>query len=772
MTIHSMLHAVACWVIYLCATQVAASAAPIAFTFALDQPGLTSAGVYDAQDRLVRTLWQMKTLNAGTQTAAWDGVDDLGQPVAPGSYQFRVVLNGGVYKNVGAIGQNGATPDVLGHVPLSTYGIAIDNQGSIYTANSWNEAGDDVKKWDKTGKALWTFNYKLRNGTPPGLPMTIAVDDRYFYAYFRTSNHPQRTMDLIGRFDCGTGNAAPFPKDNPATSEFGHILVNDFPDGKLPAGIPLADEEAVKFPLRALAVSGAQLWVADARNNRLRSYDKTTGAPLREIPVPLPLALAIDVTGQLYVGHEHRLVSLYSVQGAFLRDVLTDLKDVTALSFGPQGDLYVADAGDGVIKVCQLQQGGPAVVTRTLGSKRLWGDRPAGAFHTLRSMAVDTEGNVVTVDRGAIACCSLAKWNPDGKCLWEKFSNEWMDTGNYGQHHPDRFVTHCFNAYKLLDRQNGGWEFLGHTFQGPADYHTDCKGVVRVLRLGSNDFVFLPQGDGVQVYRGDGPFWHLAALLGGKEPKADAVIDYTGNTAEEWSWHDATGSGQPKPEEINLFKPRAQTNYKTFGTEIDPHGNIWYANLHAHAIWTLPMDKLDARGNPTYDWSQAHLAVPHDDSALGFDPSAVRVGDDGAIYSFGWSKQWPQPQPNDAWMGGTTLVKFSAKGEKLWAIKLPMVCVGMDVIPGAGGVMVGTFKDATIYHISPDGLLLNAMKPGQAMAGLTGALDNPAAVAVNRDPRDHLIDVFVEDDLLLRIGWYRVDDAKIKVVSGELHVPN
>jgi len=56
-------------------------------------------------------------------------------------------------------------------------------------------------------------------------------------------------------------------------------------------------------------------------------------------------------------------------------------------------------------------------------------------------------------------------------------------------------------------------------------------------------------------------------------------------------------------------------------------------------------------------------------------------------------------------------------------------------------------------------------------AGKSGWFDNHACVAVNRNRRDGLLDVFTEDDYVLRIGWYRIDDRDIRTVSGRITVP-
>jgi hypothetical protein len=65
-------------------------------------------------------------------------------------------------------------------------------------------------------------------------------------------------------------------------------------------------------------------------------------------------------------------------------------------------------------------------------------------------------------------------------------------------------------------------------------------------------------------------------------------------------------------------------------------------------------------------------------------------------------------------------------------------------------------------------LLIGSASPGEAMAKQSGWFDNHASVAVNRDSRDGILDVFAEDDFDLRIGWYRIDDRRIEVISGKL----
>jgi hypothetical protein len=91
-----------------------------------------------------------------------------------------------------------------------------------------------------------------------------------------------------------------------------------------------------------------------------------------------------------------------------------------------------------------------------------------------------------------------------------------------------------------------------------------------------------------------------------------------------------------------------------------------------------------------------------------------------------------------------------------------------DFAGGSGGVIVGTGRKAELLHYTPDGLLIGSVGPGKAMAGKSGWFDNHACVAVSRDPRDGLLDVFAEDDYVLRIGWYRIDDRDVKTLTGKI----
>ncbi len=51
----------------------------------------TSAGVYDAQGTLVRTLWSARPYAAGIHHAIWDGKDDYGNAAPAGNYTVKLL---------------------------------------------------------------------------------------------------------------------------------------------------------------------------------------------------------------------------------------------------------------------------------------------------------------------------------------------------------------------------------------------------------------------------------------------------------------------------------------------------------------------------------------------------------------------------------------------------------------------------------------------------------------------------------------------------------
>ncbi len=163
----SVIHLISVSILSACllvCTAAEAAEKKFSFQFTLEQPALTSAGIFDHQGHLVRVLWTTNQFEAGPHPGSWDGRNDFGSNAPASEYEWRVVVNHCLYTNVGAIGQNYDTPNDKGHVPSHMASVAADREGAIYTANGWTRrertSRNGIRMADRsmTPRTRWIFN--------------------------------------------------------------------------------------------------------------------------------------------------------------------------------------------------------------------------------------------------------------------------------------------------------------------------------------------------------------------------------------------------------------------------------------------------------------------------------------------------------------------------------------------------------------------------------------------------------------------------------------
>ncbi|MEJ1964417.1 MAG: hypothetical protein WDO56_23885 [Gammaproteobacteria bacterium] len=88
-----------------------AEAGSLRFGFVLENDYATSAGVFDANGTLLRTLWSNRRFTAGAHEAVWDGRDDDGHAVsADADSEIRVLTHNVIYTWDGVIGNTSPDP--------------------------------------------------------------------------------------------------------------------------------------------------------------------------------------------------------------------------------------------------------------------------------------------------------------------------------------------------------------------------------------------------------------------------------------------------------------------------------------------------------------------------------------------------------------------------------------------------------------------------------------------------------------------------------------
>lgn len=734
---------------YMAELYVYATALPGNVRVTLEKDAVTSASVFDSSGRPVRTLWQLRPMTAGTHVEEWDGMTDTFEEAPPGKYELRLISNAGRYENVAALGNTGDPPDADGHVPMSLSSVAVDDEGAVYSANGWDEAGHDWKKWDRDGRSVLHSDYQVRNGDPNGLPYCIAVDDRFLYVvYISHHGYGKIGSQWIQRFDRRTGKPERFPK---GLQRNGLIQV-----------YPCPEQDDWDQPITDIVITERLLLLGDRRANQVLKYDKTTGERLSHFPVENPGTMAIDATGRLWVVQDKNRVAVFNLEGRRLAEPLTDLGEIVGMCFGPDNTLYLADGDSRQLLIYRINDL-KATREREFGRKAQPGDDAPDRFHQLIDVAVGTDGGVVTVERLPVGGTRLMRWPADlKKPLWTHLGLEFTGNAAYSTDDPDTIVSSYFQRYRV-DKQAGEWTFRGNLFTGGYIGNGWWHGPPRWVKLDDNRFFYFANGDGIQAYRLVGDQLRFVMATGGREPDVHGKFPQ-GAPLGQWTWTDADGDAAVDDEEVMWHKQPGEGRYAVFGMNVDARGNVIYCDHHTKSIWLIPLAGLNEAGNPRYDWAQAKELVPADQSDVKFFPLMAVRNERNEVYAFGRSELFPQhPGSGPAWMGGWALAKFDADGNRLWATRLAQHCTGMDYVPGDGGVVVGYFAKAIVYHYNRDGILVGSAGPGAPAAGISGWLDNTASIACNRDPRDGKIDVFAEEDYAHRILWYRFDDSHIRI---------
>jgi hypothetical protein len=828
---------------FLCVGVLAGSLeAQYEFAVQLDESGLTSAGIFDSHGNLVRTLWALETFTAGNFSGSWDGLDDFGAPLPANSYTWKVLRNGAQYNNIGVIGNTGLPPITSGHVPFFIEGVAVDAQGNAYTVHDWDEAHFDLIRWSPVdGKS------GMNTGHPIGeaLLKAIAVEPDGSIAYV-TGYGDSLTDRTKSKFSIWRISMAPGLSETERVINFtqqgrcinvyngdsGGYPTAGYPTPAYPANATEADKEVMRVPLISIAVKDNSLYVTDAIGGRVIKYNKTSGNYERTISgIPLACGLAIAPNGNIWVGHEHTKVSVYSPSGVRLATPITDLTEVRALSIQGSG-LAVADRV-GKIRKYTIKSGTRLTQKASYGLLQRPGDRKPQRLSAIHGMALDASGNIIVSDRLGDGS-RLQKIDSQLGPVWQQMCLEFSASAAYGMDAPDLLISSYRKAYQI-DKATGEWTLLG-TAKTEADkkyfgnYDSTHLGPPRVVRFGGKDFFYYPAGDSLAIYRVEapadnerGPTLKLASVLGSSQPSPDGLHREETWRAENkylWEWNDRQGDGniQYSPRatpgqagEVTLVGlpglPDPYWQWVRRAFEVDDAGWLWMASANrdhipdasypfeGEALYAIPPQGLNNLGNPIYSWSGALKVMDADTgrdalslvNGEGFEWKMAGRAPDGMVYALAWSSKAGLPQDSRAWMGGNVLFGFQQSnllvpaplGTPKWRVALPKKSVGMVPIPGgSGGVLVGIDPGrGTVGHYTKEGLLIGSMKSSPAFSDpakepwVVGALDAYLAVNCNRDPRDGLIDVFVKDNLNQRIVWHRVRDTNIRTVGeGPLNI--
>ena len=392
------------------AIEPALAAADTKLSFTLAREATTSAGVYDDQGRLLRTLWRGELLPAGPRVQTWDGLDDQGKTVAPGRVEFRLIQHRVHAVWEGVIGNTSLSlgDSMVHRAAMPPWGLQPVGSRVFY-AVGYNEAQPGLHAFDlaKPQTHLLPFEGVIDPFVSYGMLTSDGV--KLYWANLTGLSK----NSFIGAIELGSGNRATFSSGEQVCLAFwagrkdclqpqfyqSVIDVRSAPE-EVPTGL-------------AVQRQGRLLAVAHGGRNLIRLFDKTSGAAVKEFAVLLiPKAinqLAMTLGGDLWVVSGSKVIRYTDLNGvpaiaASISDVVKPLALATA-EVGDDG-VWVADGG-GSQQLKKFDRAGR--LERVIGAKGGYSTDPSVApdklcfaaeeGRELTAMALPSDGSIWVVDR-------------------------------------------------------------------------------------------------------------------------------------------------------------------------------------------------------------------------------------------------------------------------------------------------------------------------------------------------------------------------------------
>ena len=371
----------------------------ILFSFFLPTEAATSAGVYDSNGLLIRTLWSNQHYPAGSRVATWDGKGDTGNVVAAGTYNIRLFYNNvtftwGVIGDTSLSWTDANSWDAQSKLPVD---MAITGT-TAYTANAYSEGGKNASSF-----ALTTPQQPTALMSPGYLDeyQYVASDGNNVYFAQVGSGWPA-SVPYVMAWSVASKAYYTFPSSVKPTD--GTTVPSVIDQGNLAGGI-------------AVQTKGNLLAVSHKATNQIVLFDKTSGAQLSTLSVPSPGRMAFEPDGTLWVisGADVLRLTISLASTGYVYDTNASLiglmAPLTVAVDLATSNVLVADGGSaqqvktfnevGDMISTYGAAGGYTDCSPTVTKTRLWLDDTAGKGYTQQTLlAVQPDSSFWVGDPG------------------------------------------------------------------------------------------------------------------------------------------------------------------------------------------------------------------------------------------------------------------------------------------------------------------------------------------------------------------------------------
>ena len=576
-----------------------------------------SVNILGEKGEVLRELVGGEPRPKGKTTVYFDGHDQWGAPLTPGTYKWGAYLSKGLKPEyMGTAGTSGhpgyETEDgkgLWGGDHGAAIATAADATGLYFLWVS-SESGRAVVKTDFDGKVIWRTTPFVAGGFGPWY--AIAANGKYVFLTVG------RDKPLLTRIDAATGRLLTW------LGGFTSHSISDTKGIPVPSdSLPMGDDAAattIHPESVGLAATDNDIFVSVYSENKIHQTDVERGAAGATLDCPGPRGLCLDSKGDLYAvscvpGKTAAIVVFHAAKGAAQTLVDHDLVAPWSVAVDATGNIHVSDLGNSQ----QLKTFSPAgKLLRTLGRQggRAWaGHYDPDDFLLPAGIATDAKGGLLVAEAAAPKVMSRFD-AASGKLL-----KRWYGAIIYaGLDVPDpvdpRTVYYPVSPDGVLRHEMGGAVARAHIPSQDVAGEPDAYWCF--ARMGIRDLVGMMYDafSSPVVFTGTNGKKYMFGQLGKGIVRVDGDqlipaghIQQKGLLGVE-IWSDTNGDGLVQPEECQYLKTVLGEGIGRVGPMwIEPNGDV-YLVPWSNNIIKIPATGFAPSGAIDWDVTKATFAVP------------------------------------------------------------------------------------------------------------------------------------------------------------------
>ena len=258
----------------------------IALNLVQPMDGKMTVVIEDKAGIRVRNLVTGASASSGKQRIIWDGCDEDGNLVVPGTYTWRSIHHPGITAEYLRMYANGRDKG-LRLLPPTTGGFAMRVNDKLFFSGTALGGRYAVISYNAEGE--WVYGYNFPHGTPHGAAV-IAADETYLYAVNAGADTSKDQANARHNPDWAGPHFATLTRINITSGR-----VVQFPEkGQFHRIFEYEASRRDPLGLNGLALRGDRLYVGYRPAGGVLVFDKNTGVQVDRIEVPEVGAVAVS----------------------------------------------------------------------------------------------------------------------------------------------------------------------------------------------------------------------------------------------------------------------------------------------------------------------------------------------------------------------------------------------------------------------------------------------------------------------------------------------